>query len=90
MWPTFPLNTVLRLPDGRVGTTCYNALDGCGGVWGRHTFTMPDGGFGDELPRPDFLLRPPDAQVHRSLTTGRMPHKPALELVGVEVEVVSE
>lgn len=51
------LNTVVRLPDGRIGTICYNHLDGAGGVWGRKTFQMPEGGFGDELPEPEFMLR---------------------------------
>lgn len=51
------LNTVIKLPDGRIGTTCYNHLDGWGGVWGEHWFPMPDGGFGDELPEPQFMMR---------------------------------
>ena len=38
------LNTVIKLPDGRVGTTCWNHLDGVGGVWGEHHFEMPEGG----------------------------------------------
>jgi hypothetical protein len=51
------LNTIIRLPDGREGTICYHNLDGDGGVWGQHTFQMPRDGFGEELPRPDFILR---------------------------------
>lgn len=55
------LNTVIRWADGREGTICYRSLDGEGGVFGRHTFTMPDGGFGD-LPAPEFMLRTSDLQ----------------------------
>jgi hypothetical protein len=51
------LNTRIKAADGRIGTICYNHLDGVGGVWGEHTFTMPVGGFGDELPEPEFMLR---------------------------------
>ena len=51
------LNTIIKLPDGRIGTICYNHLDGYGGVWGIHSFVMPESGFGDELPRPEFMLR---------------------------------
>lgn len=50
------LNTIIKLPDGRIGTICYNHIDGSGGVWGKHKFIMPDGGFG-ELPEPEFMLR---------------------------------
>lgn len=50
------LNTKIKAPDGRIGTICYNNLDGVGGVWGVHQFAMPEGGFGN-LPRPDFMLR---------------------------------
>lgn len=51
------LNTIVKLPDGRIGTICYRHLDGEGGVWGEHQFEMPEGGFGDELPEPEFMLR---------------------------------
>lgn len=51
------LNTRIKLPDGREGTICYHNLDGYGGIWGHHEFTMPRGGFGDELPEPNFMLR---------------------------------
>lgn len=55
------LNTQIKLPDGRIGTICYNHLDGVGGVWGKHEFEMPPTGFGD-LPEPDFMLREPALQ----------------------------
>ena len=28
--------TIIQLPDGRVGTICYNNLDGVGGAWQEH------------------------------------------------------
>jgi len=78
-----PLNTVIRLPDGRVGTICYNWLDGCGGVWGKHKFEMPDGGFGN-LPHPQFMLREKELSA---LLKGH--HTSDLECVGEEYEVIS-
>jgi len=51
------LNTIIELPDGRIGTICYRHIDGEGGVFGKHKFKMPEGGFGDELPEPEFMLR---------------------------------
>lgn len=51
------LNTIVKLPDGRIGTICYHNLDGSGGVWGQHTFKMPAESFSDELPEPEFMLR---------------------------------
>lgn len=27
------LNSKIKAPDGRIGTICYNNLDGVGGVW---------------------------------------------------------
>jgi hypothetical protein len=51
------LNTIIKAPDGRIGTICYNDLDGTGGVWGQHWFEMPPGGYGENLPRPQFMLR---------------------------------
>lgn len=58
--PFMKLNTIIKIPDGRIGTICYNNLDGRGGVWGKHEFQMPLNGFGDELPEPEFMLRKPE------------------------------
>lgn len=79
------LNDRIRLPDGRVGTICWNNLDGCGGVWGEHHFEMPSGGFGDELPAPEFMLR--EKEIEQSL---RQHHAPDMECVGTEFERVKE
>jgi hypothetical protein len=76
------LNTIIKLLDGRIGTICYNNLDGVGGVWGEHNFTMPRGSFGDELPEPDFMLR------DKSLE-GRVGCKTA-ECVGDEFEIINK
>ena len=45
--------TIVRLPDGREGTTVYHHLDGYGIKWGRHVVDEKD------LPEPDALLREP-------------------------------
>lgn len=44
-------NTIIKLPDGRIGTTVYHNLDGYGIVWGAHQFNE------DELPEPEAMLR---------------------------------
>ena len=54
--------TIIRLPDGRIGTICYNNLDGEGGVWGRHDFSGIPLGFNESWPEPDFLLRPKERE----------------------------
>lgn len=78
------LNTLVRLPDGRVGTICWNHLDGAGGVWGEHKFEMPDTGFGDNLPTPQFMLREKSVEpLLRSLH-----RNPSLECIGNEFEVI--
>jgi hypothetical protein len=74
------LNTIIQLPDGRIGTICYNNLDGAGGIWGEHEFAMPEGGFGDNLPRPAFLLREVD---YKSLY-------PNCESVGKDYEILEQ
>lgn len=53
--------TIVRLPDGRVGTTVYNGLDGVGIKWGWHQVT-PDDLAGTYIPEdwpwyPDAMLR---------------------------------
>lgn len=72
------LNTVIRLADGREGTICYHYLDGDGGVWGRHVFEMPESGFGDNLPAPNFMLR--DKNLERRLR--EWGHRSDVECVG--------
>lgn len=79
------LNTVIRLPDGREGTICWNHLDGSGGIWGRHTFKMPYSGFGD-LPEPDFMLR--EKSVQELLRRG--PHRNDIECVGLDYEIIND
>jgi len=34
--------TIVKLPDGRIGTVVYNSLDGIGIKWGRHNITEDD------------------------------------------------
>ena len=74
------LNTVIKLPDGRIGTICYYNIDGCGGVWGEHSFRMPESGFGDELPAPEFMLREKTLEGRVGVSTA--------ECVGEEFEVL--
>jgi|GEM_PF-1774365 hypothetical protein len=50
------INDQIRLPDGRVGTICYNGLDGLGIKFGLHDIPLEDlegtsgGCFNDRLP----------------------------------------
>lgn len=53
VYSILPLNTIVELPDGRIGTICYNHLDGQGGVFGEQQCTM------EELPKIEFMLRDP-------------------------------
>lgn len=64
------LGTIVRLPDGRIGTTVYHGLDGVGIKWGRHQpkpedFVGTTGGVcGESMPddwpwEPDAMLREP-------------------------------
>jgi len=34
--------TIIKLPDGRIGTIVYNGLDGEGIKWGKHNITIHD------------------------------------------------
>lgn len=62
--------TVVRLPDGRVGTVVYHGLDGYGIKWGEHEVTEEELGGGSVFdnrgppPRykwlPDAMLRDPN------------------------------
>ena len=66
------IGTIVRLPNGRVGTVVYHGLDGYGIKWGEHNPAMEDfdGTYGNlvspsrEIPDdwpwfPDAILREP-------------------------------
>lgn len=76
------LNTIIEIEtgehEGKIGTICWNHLDGSGGVWGEHNFEMPEGGFGDNLPAPEFMLR--EKKVEKLLRNGT--HNNDVECVG--------
>ena len=78
-------NTIIKLPDGRVGTMCWNHLDGAGGIWGQHHFEMPEGGFGI-FPAPEFMLREPEV---KNLLV-KLGHRPDIECVGTEYEIIQK
>ena len=80
-----PLNTVIKLPDGRIGTICYNWLDGCGGVWGKQHFDTEERMKNSDLPKPEFMLREKDS-VLVMLFKNRF--GPSFECVGEEYEVM--
>lgn len=85
------LNTVIRLPDGRVGTICWHHLDGYGGVWGEHRFdedrVRNDNYFSDELPRPEFMLREKSIEA---LFRRDGWHRHDIECVGTDYEILEE
>jgi hypothetical protein len=85
------LGTIVKLPDGRIGTTVYNGLDGVGIKWGEHRpnpkdFDDTNGGLFD-LPddhpatRPDFPWYP-DAMLRDPYPTAKLP------CVGEEFEII--
>ncbi len=82
------VGTIVELPDGRVGTTVYNGLDGVGIKWGRHTVTSDDieGHGGCEMhcePPPDYEWFP-EAML-------REPYKYAdLPCVGEDFEILND
>lgn len=78
--------TVIRLPDGRIGTICYHHLDGHGGVWGKHDFIGIPLNFDDRWPAPEFMLR--ETSIKALFRRG--PHRADVECVGEEYEIVEE
>ena len=83
--------TVIRLPDGRVGTICYSNLDGVGGVWGERDFSGVNQNFDDGWPKPEFMLREKTVEAllrYQSVYPGG--HRPDLECVGTKYTVVKE
>ena len=82
------MNTIIRLPDGREGTITWRHLDGEGGIWGRHHFDC-DEGFNDVLPPPQFMLR--EKSIENLLRgNGIDSHRPDLECVGTDYEIVDD
>lgn len=79
-------NTIVRLPDGRIGTICYHHLDGYGGVWGQHHFLEPNEMLGNDLPAPEFMLRDKD----RESSLRRWGHRQDMECVGEEYIILKE
>lgn len=80
--------TVIRLPDGRVGTICYNNLDGVGGVWGERDFSGVNQNFDDGWPRPEFMLREKDVEPLLREQGASWNHRPDLECVGTKYTVI--
>lgn len=78
------LGTIIELPDGRIGTICWNHLDGSGGVWGRHDFSGVSADFSDDLPAPEFMLR--EKSIEQSLRNSS--HRSDLECVGEDYAIL--
>ena len=72
--------TVIKLPDGKVGTICWHHLDGYGGVFGKHEIKQQRESFSSYYPKPEFMLRSKDVQ-HLF---------PDMECVGEEYEIIEE
>jgi len=72
-------NTIIKLPDGRIGTVCWHHADGYGGVWGEYHFQV-ERDFDDNFPSPVFMLREKSAEgILRK-------YHPDIECVGTEYE----
>lgn len=85
------LNTIIELPDGRIGTICWNHLDGAGGVFGEHHFVITDGSsFSDDLPAPEFMLREKVTKDGFELEKVlRNNHRSNIECVGEKYKIIS-
>lgn len=82
--------TVIRLPDERIGTICYNDLDGTGGVWGVQDLSAVKC-FDKGWPKPEFMLREKDdeARLREPDQRGnKFSHRSDLECVGAEYELI--
>lgn len=78
--------TIIRLPDGRIGTITWNNLDGQGGIFGRHDFSDVPQNFDDGWPAPEFMLRGKDVE---HLLRDNNPNA-KVECVGENYTVISE
>ncbi len=89
------LGTIIKLPDGRIGTICWLNLYGCGGVFGECDFSHVDldecGGFSDDIPLPEFMLREKKVEaLLRSCGWKSSCHRYDLECVGEEYEIIRD
>lgn len=78
------LNTVLRFDDGRIGTVCYNCLDGVGGMWGVHTFLDRD-----NLPAPEWIAKDSVPSSLEGFDVEVIGHEPQCAVVDVESELAA-
>ena len=74
-------NTIIKLPDGRIGTVCWHNLDGYGGVWEKHYFQVKKD-FDDNFPSPLFMLR------EKSVENVLRKYHPDIECVGTDYEIM--
>lgn len=81
------LNTIIKMPDGRIGTICWNHLDGEGGVWGEHHFEVEES-FSDDLPAPEFMLREKEVEKLLQKSHGDLGGNYNLECVGKDYEII--
>uniref|UniRef100_A0A6M3JM17 Uncharacterized protein n=1 Tax=viral metagenome TaxID=1070528 RepID=A0A6M3JM17_9ZZZZ len=81
------LNTIIRLPDGRIGTICYQGLDGVGGVWGEHEFSIKPGEFGCQLIAPEFMLKEKEMEP---ILRDYIYHRADVECVGTDFRIIKQ
>jgi hypothetical protein len=83
--------TYIKLPDGRIGTICWNNIDGQGGIWGFHPELkeLADIGFDDRFPCPEFMLRL-KIQNGYDLEKALQSNNPVkgIECIGEEFEII--
>lgn len=72
--------TIIELPDGRIGTICWNNLDGYGGVWEAQKLSFSD------APKPEFMLRESDYEENAR----RYFDNEELECVGTDYVIIKE
>lgn len=58
-------NTIIKLKNGRIGTTCYNGLDGVGIKYGEHHFNI-----NKDFPEPDLIIKEPEKNIIKIIRHG--------------------
>jgi len=80
--------TIVKLPDGRVGTVTYHGLDGYGIIWGKHEVPVDEilevcPLFDKKIPL-EVLRYQPQAMLREPYPNAR------LECVGDKYEIIEE